>query len=50
MKIKIKCKENKQESCKVLNEDLGSCEIEEDGIVVWRCHNFEGCEEVEDVD
>ena len=39
----IKCKENKQDTCDILNEKLGDCEIVENGEVCWRCPNYQGC-------
>lgn len=42
--IKIKCKKNCQETCPILNKHLGDCEIEENGVVQWRCSDYLGLE------
>ena len=45
MTYKLKCRCNKQDTCRILNELLGDCEIEEDGRIVWRCSNYTVIEE-----
>lgn len=34
------CKHNLEKECNVLNVELGDCEIECEGKIVWRCPFF----------
>jgi len=36
----LKCELNDEDECRILNHDLGDCEIEEHGIIVWRCKHY----------
>ena len=37
----MKCKKGLEKTCNIKNIELGDCEIEDEGIVYWRCSDCE---------